>query len=221
MLESAPIPEVSEDSGLIAIVDYDAGNLRSVERACAALRLEAAITPDPDVVLRAERVIFPGVGSAPAAMATIRARGLDEALRRVVADGKPVLGICIGAQILLDRSEEGDVACLGLIPGVVRRFRPSDPAIKVPHMGWNQVATSFAHPLLAKLHPREHVYFVHSYYPDPASPQHVFGRSDHGETFCCALGKDNLFATQFHPEKSGEVGLRILEAFGAWDGRAC
>lgn len=206
---------------MIAIVDYDAGNLRSVERACAALRLDTVITPDPDVVVRAERVIFPGVGSAPQAMGVVRARGLDEALRCVVRDGKPVFGICIGAQIILDRSEEGDVECLGLIPGVVRRFRPADRALKVPHMGWNQVSVRSAHPLLAKLNPREHVYFVHSYYPDPADPQHVLARSDHGDAFCCALGRDNLFATQFHPEKSGEVGLRILEAFGSWDGRAC
>lgn len=205
---------------MIAIVDYDAGNLRSVERACDALRLDAVITPDPDVVLRAERVIFPGVGYAPHAMAVVRERGLDEALRRAVRAGTPVLGICIGAQIILERSEEGDVDCLGLIPGVVRRFRPSDRAIKVPHMGWNQIVAR-PHPLLAKLSPREHVYFVHSYYPDPVDPAHVFARSDHGEPFCCALGKDNLFATQFHPEKSGEVGLRILEAFGTWDGRTC
>ena len=206
---------------MIAIVDYDAGNLRSVERACAALRLDAVVTPDPDVVLRAERVIFPGVGYAPQAMAVVRARGLDEALRRAVSEGKPVLGICIGAQIILDHSEEGDVDCLGLIPGVVRRFRPSDRALKVPHMGWNQVVPSCPHPLLAKLNPREHVYFVHSYYPDPADPRHVFAHRDHGVPVCCALGRDNLFATQFHPEKSGEVGLRILEAFGSWDGRAC
>ena len=206
---------------MIAIVDYDAGNLRSVQRACATLRLDAVITPDPEVVRRAERVIFPGVGSAPQAMGVIRARGLDEALRGAVREGKPVLGICIGAQIILDRSEEGDVECLGLIPGVVRRFRPSDRAIKVPHMGWNQISACSPHPLLAKLNPREHVYFVHSYYPDPADPEHVFARSEHGAPFCCALGRDNLFAMQFHPEKSGEVGLRILEAFGAWDGRAC
>ncbi len=206
---------------MIAIVDYDAGNLRSVERACAALRLDAVVTPDPDEMLRADRVIFPGVGYAPHAMAVVRARGLDEALRRAVSEGKPVLGICIGAQIILDHSEEGDVDCLGLIPGVVRRFRPTAHAIKVPHMGWNQIVARAPHPLLAKLNPREHVYFVHSYYPDPADPQHVFARSDHGEPFCCALGKDNLFATQFHPEKSGEVGLRILEAFGTWDGRVC
>jgi imidazole glycerol-phosphate synthase subunit HisH len=206
---------------LIAIVDYQAGNLRSVERACAALCIEGRVTADPEEVLRAERVIFPGVGAAPAAMAALRARGLDRALRSAVASGTPVLGICLGAQIVLERSEEGDVECLGLVPGVTRRFRPSDPRIKVPHMGWNEVTVTRPHPLLAKLEPGEHVYFVHSYFPDPSDEANVFARSDHGGPFCCALGKGSLFAVQFHPEKSGEVGLRILEAFASWDGRPC
>lgn len=203
---------------MIAIVDYEAGNLRSVERACRALGLAAQITPDPDVVAKAERVIFPGVGSAPHAMAVVRERGLDQAIRAVVARGTPVLGICIGAQIVLERSEEGGVECLGLIPGVTRRFRPDDPALKVPHMGWNEVVISQPHPLLAKLGRREFVYFVHSYYPDPASAAHVYARSEHGVSFPCAIGKGTLFATQFHAEKSGEVGLRILESFARWDG---
>ncbi len=206
---------------MIAIVDYDAGNLRSVERACTSLGVRAEITPDPEVVVRAERVIFPGVGAAPASMDVIRRRGLDEALRRALAAGTPVLGICIGAQIILERSEEGDVRCLGFIPGVTRRFRPTDPALKVPHMGWNEVTVTRPHPLLAKLGRSAYLYFVHSYYPDPSSESHVYARAEHGVSFCCALGKDNLFATQFHLEKSGEVGLRVLEAFARWDGRPC
>src|SRR5688572_14702390 len=147
--------------------------------------------------------------------------GMADALRKLVASGVPLLGICLGAQLILERSEEGDVECLGLLPGRVRRFRPEDASLKVPHMGWNAVDAVRQHPLLMGLRPGDEFYFVHSYYPDPDSEQVVHGVADYGGRFCCALGQGNLFATQFHPEKSGPIGLEILKRFAAWDGAPC
>ena len=204
---------------MIAIVDYDAGNLRSVKRACDAVGIGSVVTRDPEVVLRAERVIFPGVGAAPHAMQILRAGGLDEALKAAYANGTPILGICLGTQIILDRSEEGDVETLGLIPGVTVRFRLEDRSLKIPHMGWNAVRVVRPHPLLEGVEEGDEFYFVHSYYPAPADPKDVLAVTDYGKPFCCALGRKNLFATQFHPEKSGRFGLRILERFAGWDGR--
>jgi imidazole glycerol-phosphate synthase subunit HisH len=203
---------------LITIVDYNAGNLRSVKRACDAVGIESVFTQDPAEVVRASRVIFPGVGAARSAMETVTKHGLGDALREAVRKGTPVLGICIGAQIILDRSEEGDVPCIGLIPGEARRFRLRDPRLKVPHMGWNEVRVEKPHPLLAGIEPGDELYFVHSYYPDPTDPARVYATADYDGPFCCALGRDNLFATQFHPEKSGPIGLDILRRFPKWDG---
>ena len=200
------------------IVDYDAGNLRSVQRACAEVGTAAVITSDPAEVRRADRVIFPGVGAAGSAMRSLRARGLDRALLDVMRDGTPVLGICLGLQISLERSEENDQQTLGLIPGDVRRFALSDPALKVPHMGWNAVRIVRAHPLLAHVEPGDEFYFVHAYYPVPSDEGTVRAVADYEGQFCCALGVGNYFATQFHPEKSGRVGLRLIENFVRWDG---
>ncbi|MEJ2132400.1 MAG: imidazole glycerol phosphate synthase subunit HisH, partial [Gammaproteobacteria bacterium] len=150
------------------IVDYDAGNLRSVQRACAEVGFEACITPDGDAVARADRIIFPGVGAAGSAMRTLRARKLDEALKHAFASGTPILGICLGLQISLDHSEEDDQVTLGLIPGNVKRFRFDDPMRKIPHMGWNEVRVVKAHPVLEGVRPGDEFYFVHSYYPVPA-----------------------------------------------------
>ena len=206
---------------MITIVDYNAGNLRSVKRACDAAGVDSVLTQDPAGILAASRVIFPGVGAAKSAMDTVRERGLDAALREVVRRGTPVLGICIGAQIILDRSEEGDVPCLGLIRGTTKRFRFDDPRLKVPHIGWNEVIVEKRHPLLAGLEPGDELYFVHSYYPSPEDPAAVYATADYGGRFCCALGNGkNLFATQFHPEKSGPAGLDLLSRFARWDG-AC
>ena len=151
-------------------------------------------------------------------MDTVQARGLDGALREAVKRGTPVLGICIGAQIILDRSEESDTKCLGLIPGVTVRFNLKDPRLKVPHIGWNEVTVEKPHPVLGGLQPGDELYFVHSYYPNPVDPARIYATADYDGGFCCALGKDNLFATQFHPEKSGPIGLSVLQRFSSWDG---
>lgn len=206
---------------MLTIVDYNAGNLRSVKRACDKVGLESRLTQDPDVVANASKVIFPGVGAAKSAMDTLRQTGLDEALKVAANKGTPILGICVGAQIMLDRSEEGDVPSLGLIAGVTRRFKRDDPALKIPHIGWNQAHVVKPHPLLIGLRDSDEVYFVHSYYLDPSSPAHVYATTDYGGEFCCAIGRDNLFATQFHPEKSGPVGLALLERFSRWEGTPC
>jgi glutamine amidotransferase len=206
---------------MLAIVDYNAGNLRSVQRACAAVGLQADFTTDPDIVARADRIIFPGVGHAKTCMETLTRSGLGAAIAHAFARGTPILGICVGAQLLLDGSEEGPVAGLGLIAGTTRRFRLADPALKIPHIGWNEVSPSRSHPLLEQLEPGDEFYFVHAYFPDPSEPAQRYAVSDHGGSFCCALGKDNLFATQFHPEKSGRLGLSLLERFSRWDGTPC
>jgi glutamine amidotransferase len=204
---------------VITIVDYQAGNLRSVKRACDATGLSAVLSRDPDVVARASKIIFPGVGAAKRAMEVLRESGLDQALVAAYRAGTPILGICLGSQIILERSQEGDVDCLGLIAGETKRFLPSDATVKVPHMGWNEVAVTAPHPLLRSLEPGDELYFVHSYYPAPAREADVYATSDHGGPFCCALGQNNLFATQFHPEKSGRVGLKVLESFARWEGQ--
>ena len=203
---------------MIAIVDYDAGNLRSVARACDAVGAPSRVTADPEEVVRAERIIFPGVGAAPSAMATIRARGMDQALKEAFTKGTPILGICLGTQIVLGRSEEGDVETFGLIDGETIRFRLKDPTLKIPHMGWNGIEVVHAHPLLEGIENGDEFYFVHAYYPSPANDADVYAVTEYETPFCAALGRNNLFATQFHPEKSGKFGLGILERFARWSG---
>jgi len=203
---------------VLTIVDYDAGNLRSVQRACAAVGLASEFTQDADRVARADKVIFPGVGHAKTAMDTLVRTGLREAVLAAFARGAPILGICVGAQLVLDGSDEGPTPGLGLVRGRTRRFQLSDAALKVPHMGWNQVTPLRSHPLLAGVAPGDEFYFVHSYYPAPDDTACVYATSEHGTNFCCALGRDNLFATQFHPEKSGRLGLALIERFARWDG---
>ncbi len=200
------------------IVDYDAGNLRSVQRACAEVGLSAEISADPERVRSAGRVIFPGVGAAGSAMRSITREGMDEALREAIGAGVPVLGICLGLQISFDSSEEDDQETLGLLPGQVRRFCFDRPELKVPHMGWNEVRVVKPHPVLAGIEPGDEFYFVHGYYPEPADPELVYARTEYEAEFACAVGRGNYFATQFHPEKSGRVGLRLLAAFAEWDG---
>jgi glutamine amidotransferase len=206
---------------MLAIVDYNAGNLRSVKRACDAVGLRSEFTQDPEAVVRAERVIFPGVGHAKTTMETLSQRGLGEAIVAAFRRGTPILGICVGAQLLLDGSEEGPTRALGLIPGMTRRFALGDPSLKIPHIGWNEVRATQPHPLLGHLSGEDEFYFVHGYYPDASDPRHVYAQSDYGGSFCCAIGRDNLFATQFHPEKSGRLGLSLLERFSRWEGTPC
>jgi glutamine amidotransferase len=202
---------------VVVVIDYQAGNITSVVRSLRALGVEGKITAGPEAVLEARRVIFPGVGAAGEAMATLKSRGLDQALKEVYSRGTPILGICLGAQIILDHSEENDTSCLGLIPGRTRAL-PRTPGLKIPHMGWNRVDFRGSHPVFAGLPDTAEYYFVHSFYPDPAGPAMILGVTDHGIGFPSAIGWRNMVATQFHPEKSGRFGLNILENFLAWDG---
>lgn len=203
---------------MITIVDYNAGNLKSVKRACDAVGIHSQLSADPEVVSRAAKLIFPGVGAAASAMQTLNQTGLGEAIRTAHQRGVPILGICLGAQIILERSEEGNTPTLGILPGETRRFKLNDPRLKIPHVGWNQVQVEKPHPLLSGLTPGDEFYFVHSYFPAPSAQSDVYGSADYGGKFTCALGRGNLFATQFHPEKSGQLGLALLKRFAGWEG---
>jgi len=206
---------------MITLVDYNAGNLTSVRRALATLAVPCEISSDPATIRQAERIIFPGVGHAGAAMQVLKERGLDTALKEAFERGIPILGICIGCQIILERSEEADILGLGLIRGECLRFRPVEASLKVPHMGWNALTLTRPHPLLAHVKTGDEFYFVHSYYPQPARPECVFATCEYGLVFPAAIGFRNLFAVQFHAEKSGPVGLKLLENFARWDVGAC
>ena len=210
----------------IAVIDYGMGNLRSVAKAIehVAADRSVCVTSDPEQVRAAGRVVFPGQGAMPDCMRELDARGLRPAVIEA-AGSKPFLGICIGLQMLFDRSEEGDVAGLGLLAGRVVRFaheRMVDARggrLKVPHMGWNEVHHSLAHPLWDGIPDATRFYFVHSYYPVPADHDLVAGYSRYPYPFACAVARANLFAVQFHPEKSQAAGLRLLRNFVDWDGR--
>jgi glutamine amidotransferase len=199
----------------ITIVDYRAGNLTSVRFAVEKLGHKALITSDPGAVRNATRLIFPGVGAAEAAMDTLASLGLTQALREYALTGRPMLGICLGAQIILDSSEEGDVPCLGLIPGRVARLSVPEGA-KVPHMGWNIVEPVREHALWRGLEPESQFYFVHSFAPVPVSEDAAIGKTDYHGTFVSAIAQGNIAACQFHPERSGHVGLQVLENFLSW-----
>ena len=201
------------------ILDYEAGNLASVRRACAHVGLQAQYCADPDQLRQAERIIFPGVGAAGSAMRSLQQRGLDEALHEVIKKGTPVLGICLGMQVSLTHSEENDTDSLYLFPGTVRRFAFDRKDLKIPHMGWNEARVVKQHPVLAGIEPGDEFYFVHSFYPQPAVEDAVLAMTDYEGDFACAVGKDNYIGTQFHPEKSAQVGLRLLANFAAWDGQ--
>ena len=204
-------------SGSIAVLDYGAGNLASVQNVLRHLGASFFVTSRPDEVAKAQSLIFPGDGEAAASMAELRRTGLDEALRAFHASGRKILGICIGCQVIFSHSEERDTTCLGLMPGEVRRFT-SAPGLKVPHMGWNTVRFLAAHPVFAGLPQDASFYFIHSYYPVPAHEPHVAARTEYAVEFASAVAAGNLVAVQFHPEKSGRVGLALLSNFLAWDG---
>ena len=202
---------------MVVVIDYQAGNITSVVRSLRALGVESTVTEGPEMVLKARAVIFPGVGAAGVAMSTLKSRGLDQAMKEAFEQGIPILGICLGAQIVLNYSEENDTPCLGLVPGRTRAL-PRTPGLKIPHMGWNRVSFSSSHPVFAGLPDTAEFYFVHSFYPDPAEASMVMGITEHGIWFPSAIGWQNLVATQFHPEKSGRFGLAILKNFLDWDG---
>ncbi len=204
---------------MVVVIDYRAGNITSVIRSLRALGVDGAVTETPETLLQARRVVFPGVGAAGEAMATLKDQGLAQALEEVFLRGTPILGICLGTQIILDYSEENDTPCLGLIPGRTRALPPM-PGLKIPHMGWNRVDFRKPHPVFAGLPDAAEFYFVHSYYPDPAEASMVAGVTEHGINFPSVIAWRNLVATQFHPEKSGRFGLQLLKNFLAWDGYA-
>lgn len=205
---------------MIAIIDYRAGNLTSVARAIHHIGFNCLVTSKPEEILKADKVIFPGVGSAQKAMTDLKDLGLDEAVRSVVRAGKPILGICLGTQIIFDRSAEGDTPCLGILPGRVVRFPEglSTPRerLKIPHMGWNSMEPLQDHFVFTGIPTHSQFYFVHSYYPEPAEAKQILGLTDYGISFASAVGKENLVAVQFHPEKSGRPGLKLLENFCKW-----
>ena len=205
---------------MVAIVDYGAGNLTSVRLAFDKIGVRAAVTNVPAEILAAERVVFPGVGSAGAAMKCLEDLRLLACLREVVRRGTPFLGICLGTQVILEYSEEDEVDCLGLISGRVNLLRPGDRAIKIPHMGWNSVVFSRRHPVFDDLADGSEFYFVHSYCPAPSSAAVVLGTTEYGGMeFSSVLGQDSIVATQFHPERSGRLGLKLLANFSRWDGK--
>jgi glutamine amidotransferase len=217
-------------SRTIAVVDYGMGNLRSVSQAVMHVAqgtgLEVTVTSDPDLVYAAERVVLPGQGAMPDCMRELRESGLKDAVLDAAAR-KPLLGVCVGMQMLLSRSEEGPpgvgTAGLSLIPGEVIRFQldgqlqPDGSRYKVPQMGWNQVIQARPHPLWADVPEGASFYFVHSFYARPADSQHSLGETEYGQRFTCALGRDNIFATQFHPEKSANHGLTVYRNFLHWN----
>ncbi|MDP1899746.1 MAG: imidazole glycerol phosphate synthase subunit HisH [Rubrivivax sp.] len=209
----------------VAVVDYGMGNLRSVSQAvlhvAAGSGLEVVVTRRPEEVMAAERVVLPGQGAMRDCMRELHDSGLEDAVLHAAAN-KPLLGVCVGMQMLLDHSEEQDTPGLGLIPGQVLRFRlegrlqPDGSRYKVPQMGWNRVQQSQAHPLWAGVPDGSWFYFVHSFYACPSDPRHSAGETDYGARFTCALARDNIFATQFHPEKSADHGLALYRNFLHW-----
>jgi glutamine amidotransferase len=200
----------------IAIIDYGLGNLRSVEKAFHHVGASGAfVTDDPEAVKNADKAVLPGDGAFDATIDRLHTAGVDKIVQDFVVTGRPFLGICVGMQVLLSSSEEGDPESRGLniIPGKVRKFHV--PGLKVPQIGWNELTFSGSSPLFEGLADGAFVYFLHSYYCDPDSPDNVTARSNYGLSYCAGLQKDNVFATQFHPEKSGEVGLRIFRNFAS------
>jgi len=198
----------------VAIVDVCSGNLRSVERALLRAGADVRVTRDPEVVRKADKIVVPGQGAFGTFMRGLDERGLGEALREAITSGKPYLGICLGMQVLFDESEEqGPCTGLGVIAGRVVKLAPLAHALKVPHMGWNRVAQRQADPLFAGIEDGAYFYFVHSFHAVPATPDLLAADTEHGMRITAAVRKDNVFACQFHPEKSQAVGIRLLENF--------
>jgi glutamine amidotransferase len=199
----------------LVVIDYDSGNLRSVSRALESQGVTPLVSGDPAEFDDADAVVFPGVGSGPAAMDALNQRGLVDPIRDYITSGRPFLGVCLGLQLLMDRTEEGDAPCLGVVEGNAKLL---PPGLKVPHMGWNSVRFENEHPILAGIPQDSYFYFVHSYYAAPADQTGVIGTTEYGIPFCSVYASGNLVATQFHPEKSGPAGLRLYKNFIALAG---
>jgi glutamine amidotransferase len=199
---------------MIAIIDYGAGNIRSIEKALESVGATVQVTDDPAVVAKSQAVVLPGVGSGGAAMARMIERGLDDAIRDAIRQGKPFLGICLGMQLLADHHAEGEVDGLGLFRGAVRRIQHGP---KIPHMGWNQVQPLHDDlPIFEGIPQDAYFYFAHSYYVEPQVQQGVAAVTDYGSPFCSVIVADHIWGTQFHPEKSGSAGLQLLSNFMKW-----
>ena len=211
---------MSSPAPRIAVVDYGAGNLRSVAKALLRAGLNPEITSDPSVVRAAGGVVLPGAGAFALAIGQLDAMGLSDAIRESVAAGRPYLGLCLGLQLLFEESDEhGLHRGLGILPGRVQRFASVDDQgqpRRVPHIGWNEVRFEGTHPLCADLPARDHFYFVHSHHAVPAQPSFRAGRSDYGGWFTSVAAHENVFAVQFHPEKSQLSGKRLLDAYAKW-----
>lgn len=196
----------------IGVIDYDAGNLKSVETALAYLNADFLVSSDPEKLKSADKIIFPGVGEADQAMTSLTEKGLDHFLKEYSASGKAVLGICLGSQIILSHSEESDTNCLNIVSGEVKRF-PKSINLKIPHMGWNTVSPIRNSVLFEKIPDNTSFYFVHSYYTDINDSSAVLAESEYGIKFTCGITSGNIAAFQFHPEKSGKYGLQLLDNF--------
>ncbi|MBT6231778.1 imidazole glycerol phosphate synthase subunit HisH [Methylophilaceae bacterium] len=203
---------------MIAIIDYGIGNLKSVHNAVRyiAPKTPSKISSDPDFIRKADKVIFPGQGAMPDCIKELDKRGIRDVVIES-AKKKPFLGICLGLQLLFNESEEGGVNGFGLFKGKIKKFKPSNQMrIKIPHMGWNKVQQTKNHPMWRKINSGSSFYFVHSFYAAGVESDFVAGTTNHGEEFTCAIAKDNIFAAQFHPEKSSELGLQLLDNFISW-----
>ena len=194
----------------IAIIDYQAGNIRSVEKALTKSGAEAVVSSIPEVIESCDGVVFPGQGACDSSMLNLRSHFLDQLILQLIANDKPFLGVCLGLQLLLQHSEEGDEECLGWIPGTVRRVPQGN---KMPHMGWNEVNIVSDHPVLSGVPNNSHFYFVHSYFAQPTDKDMIAATTIYGIEFCSAVAYENVVAVQFHPEKSGTTGLKIYENF--------
>ena len=207
---------------MIVIIDYHAGNLTSVARAINHIGFSCSITNDPNKIKNARRIIFPGVGAAGSAIESLRNLDLCKAIEHSFNQGKPILGICLGTQIILSNSQENNTKCLNIISGSTLAFSDdikseNQNPLKIPHMGWNRIIIQKQHPVISHIKQIDEFYFVHGFYPLPDQAHHVLATTHYGISFPSVIGCDNIIATQFHPEKSGKPGLKLLENFCNWE----
>ena len=206
---------------MITIIDYKAGNLTSVKLAFEHIGQKVKITDRPGDILSAEKIVFPGVGAAQSAMDNLKALNILDAIKKVIANGVPFFGICIGMQLLFESSQEDSgTTCTGILPGSVKKFQTADKFCKIPQMGWNMVKITKPHQIFADIEDNSEFYFVHSYYPDCSNKDYIIGQTEYADAvFSSAVAKENIVAVQFHPERSGRIGLKMLENFSNWNGK--